>query len=198
MNFRSRLAAFAGLAASALLAGCNLLPEAQPDRARYYVLENPAAVATPAATGAVRLGLRPVEVPAYLKNKAIATRTGASEVRYATEAFWAEPLEAGLARVVRERLVAHAVVVPYPFPAQLQRDYDVTLRVLSAEGARDGLQFRAVIEIVRVGEPAELVARRDFTAPATAWNGDYAALARELAHAATSFADEVAAALPKR
>lgn len=191
------LAAFPALAALSFLTGCNILPEPQPDRARYYVLDARAAnEAAPSA--AVRLGLRPIEVPAYLKEKAIATRAGDNEVRYAAEAFWAEPLEAGLARVVRERLASRVAVVPYPFPAQLARDYDVTVRVLAAEGGADGLHFRAVIEVARVGDTVALVARREFTAAPAAWGGDYGRLARELGVAAGALADEIVASLPSK
>lgn len=185
------------LTGAAFLAGCNLLPEAQADRARFYVLDTQAATES-APAGAPRLGLRPVEVPAYLKNKAIATRVGESEVRYAPDAFWADPLEVSLARIVRERLSSRAAVVPYPFPAQLGRDYDVTVRVLRAEGTTSGVSFSAVIEITRVGDTLELVARREFAAPSSAWNGDYGQLARALSVAAGALADEIAATLPKR
>lgn len=190
-------AALSAAAALALLSGCNLLPEPQPDHARFYVLDARAATES-APADAVRLGLRPVEVPPYLKNKAVALRTGDNEVRFSTEAFWAEPLEAGIARVLRERLAARAAVVSYPFTAQLTRDYDVTVRVLSAEGGQDSLRFSAVVEIVRVGDNAALVARREFTAPAAAWNGDYARLARELSAAVGALADDILASLPKK
>lgn len=178
------------------LAGCNVLPEARPESARYFVLEaHPAAEAPPA--GAVKLGLRPVEVPAYLKHKAIALRSGENEVSYAPDAFWAEPLDAGVARVLREHLAARANVLAYPFPAQLPRDYDLTVRVLSAEGSAQGVRFVAVIELLRVGDKPELVVRREFTAPATTWGNDYGQLARGLSQAVAALADEVVASVPK-
>lgn len=192
-NFRTVLIV---AACGALLAGCNVLPEARPESARYFVLEaNPASVAPPA--GAVKLGLRPVEVPAYLKHKAMATRSGENEISYATDALWAEPLEAGVARVLREQLAARANVLAYPFPTQLPRDYDLTVRVLNAEGAANGVRFVAVIELLRVGDKPEVVVRREFTAPATAWGHDYAQLARGLSKAIAALADEVVASVPK-
>jgi len=196
MNFFSAFR-FAGVAAAvALLAGCNVLPEARPENARYFVLEAaPSADAPPA--GAVKLGLRPVEVPAYLKHKSIATRSGENEVSYAADVFWAEPLDAGIARVLREQLAARANVLAYPFPAQLPRDYDLTVRVLNAEGAPNGVRFVAVIELLRVGDKPELVVRREFTAPATAWGNDYGQLARGLSRAVAALADEVVTSVPK-
>ncbi len=182
--------------AAALLAGCNILPEARPESARYFVLEAAPAAATP-PTGAVKLGLRPVEVSAYLKHKAMATRSGENEVSYAADAFWAEPLEAGIARVLREQLAARAHVLAYPFPAQLPRDYDLTVRVLNAEGAAKGVRFVAVIELLRIGDKPEVVVRREFTAPAAAWGNDYGQLARGLSQAVAALADEVVASVPK-
>ncbi|MBI5423106.1 MAG: membrane integrity-associated transporter subunit PqiC [Opitutae bacterium] len=197
MNFSSSLRFGLAAAAAALLAGCNILPEARPESARYYVLEaHPAADAPPA--GAVKLGLRPVEVPAYLKHKAIVTRSGENEVSYAADAFWAEPLDAGIARVLREQLAARANILAYPFPAQLPRDYDLTVRVLNAEGAAKGVRFVAVIELLRVGDKPEVVVRREFTAPAAAWHGDYGQLARGLSEAVAALADDIVASVPKQ
>jgi uncharacterized lipoprotein YmbA len=185
------------LAAAAFLAGCNILPEARPENAHYYVLEAKPASDTPPA-GAMKLGLRPIEVATYLRGKAIATRVADNEVRYAHDAFWAEPLDAGIARVLREHLAARANVLPYPFPAQLPRDYDLTVRVLNAEGAPGGVRFVAVIELLRVGDNPEVVVRREFTAPAAAWGNDYGQLARGLSAAVAALADEVIASAPQK
>lgn len=193
-RFSLRLVCAVALAGG--LAGCNLLPEARPENARYYVLE--AKPVDGAPVGALKLGLRPVEIPAYLKHKAMAVRTGENEVRYAAESLWAEPLDAGIARVLREHLAARATVVSYPFPSQLPRDYDLTVRVLSAEGGAGGVRFSAVIELLRVGDHPEVVARREFTAPATPWGDDYGRLAQGLSRAVAALADEAIAAVPQK
>jgi uncharacterized lipoprotein YmbA len=185
------------VAFAALLTGCNILPEARPENARHFVLEaKPADVAAP--VDALKIGLRPVEVATYLRGKAMAVRVAENEVRYAHDAFWAEPLDAGIARVLRESLAAHATVLPYPFPTQLPRDYDLTVRVLSAEGGASGVRFVAVIELLRVGDKPELVVRREFTAPAAAWGNDYGRLARGLSDAVAALAADVVASAPKK
>jgi len=185
-----------GAACAGLLAACNFLPEAPPENAHYFVLEAQPAGDRPAADS-LRIGLRPVEVATYLRGKAMAVRVGDHEVRYAHDAFWAEPLDAGVARVLRESLAARATVLAYPFPAQLPRDYDLTVRILGAEGAPGGVRFVAVIELLRVGDKPALVARREFTAPPAAWHNDYAQLARGLSQAVAALADEVLASVPK-
>ncbi len=197
MNALRSVSLAAALAGAALLTGCNLLPEAAPERARQFVPEGRMAAAE-APAGAVRLGLRPVEVPAYLRAKAMVARSGENEVRFVTDAYWAEPLDGAIARLLRERLAAGAKVLAYPFPAQLPRDYDLTVRVLHAEGAADGVRFTAVIELLRIGDQPQLVVRRQFTAPAVAWNNDPAQLARGLSNAVEALADEVLAIVPAK
>ncbi len=177
-----------------LLAGCNLLPEPQADQSRYYVLES----AAPAAEApAVRLGLRRVEIPAYLKSKALVVRTGNNELRYSDTARWAEPLEAGLARALRDQLAARAAVSTYPFPAQQERDYDLTVQVSAAEGTDDGIRFAARFELVRAAD-GQVVSRRTYTAPAGAWRGDHAQLAAQLSLAVAGLAGEILAAVPAK
>lgn len=189
---------FAALAIAGALAfaGCNILPEAQADNARYYVLES-SATAGAADARVVRLGLRRVEVPAYLKAKAMVVRTGNNELRYADNARWAEPLEAGITRVLRDHLAAQAAVSTYPFPAQTERDFDVTVQIAAAEGHDDGVRFMATFELVRVSDAA-VVARRTFTAPPARWNGDHAQLAAQLSVAVAGLATEILGAVPAK
>lgn len=195
-----------GLGLAALLAGCHILPVAQPDPAHFYLLAPDATVnpTTPPAGGALTLGLEPVELPAYLQNRAMALRQS-GEVVYADNHRWVEPLDDALARVVRARLLAApavAAVLPTPFPIGVKRDYDVTVRLLRCEGVRDAAgrmtaQFSANIEIARAGGGHEVVRRETFTAPAAAWDGrDYAALTALLGADAGRLAEEIVSALP--
>jgi len=186
------------LLAATLFAGCNVLPEAQPDTTRHYVLEARVDRTGELPIDASRIGLRPVEVPAYLRQKTIVVRSGENELSYARDARWAEPLEAGITRVLREHLAAEAQVVSYPFPVQMARDYDLTVRVLNAEGRRGGVQFVAVFELVRVGDEPEVVVRKEFRAAGSDWNGDYGRLAAELSAAVAGLAQEILSAVPAR
>ncbi len=186
------------LAPLLLLAGCSLLPAPQPDTTRYFVLEAASAPAPAPGADAVRLGLRPVEVPAYLRNKAFAVRRNGNEIGYAADARWAEPLEAGITRVLRESLAARARVTAHPFPAQAERDYDVTVRVLAADGAPNGIRFAAVFEIARAGGEGGWLVRREFTTSGSDWAGDHDRLAAELSAAVAALAEEIITAVPAR
>jgi uncharacterized lipoprotein YmbA len=186
----------APLLAAALLAGCSLLPAPRPDTTRHFLLEGTAPAAAP-APGAPRVGLRRVEVPVYLRGRAMVVRSGGNETRVLPEARWAEPFEAGLARVLRDRLAAGVAVHAQPFPAAVERDYDVSVVVSAAEGGDDGVRFAATFEVVRPSDGA-VVARRAFVAPVTPWEGDPARLTAQLSVAAAALATEVLAALPPR
>jgi uncharacterized protein len=177
--------------------GCSL-PEAKSDTARYYVLPSAAEAMTPKSS-ALQVGLFPVQLPDYLKQRSMAVREGASEIHYRDNERWAESLDAGLARVLRERLSGTAQVLSYPFTLEVTRDYDVRVRVQACEGTLDGgAVFSATFEIYAAGANGALVARNTFTARPAKWDGaDYAKLAELLAADAAQLADAIVAALPQ-
>lgn len=194
-----RLAGALGLVA---IAGCSL-PQAQPDLTRYYVLNSAARATAPAeapAEGAPRVFLRALSVPEYLRGRILAVRLGPTEVRYVDEARWAEPLEPGLARVLREDLANR------PDLRLVQRgtdvhEFDVLVQVRRCEGVlpeRTG-QLAAHIEITAAGLDPKLVVQEDFSIGVPAWDGkDYAQLTARLSEAATALAERVAALVPQR
>jgi uncharacterized lipoprotein YmbA len=197
------------MAIGSFLAGCKILPEATVDPTRYYVLNGPATtdptVTKPAGTH--QIGLRPVELPGHLRNhKAMVVRTGANELRFEDFALWAEPLEAGVNRVLKERLLTTDTiggVSTYPFSVDVRRDYDVVVRVLNCEGLlldgkRGVARFAASYDIVASGGAGQVVARRTFTAPDLPWDAaNFGALARLLSEDLAKLSDDIAANLPK-
>ena len=189
------------------LAGCDVVPPAQDDPTRYFILSDPAVRAAQApVAGALRLGLRPVQVESYLKKKQMVVRTGANEVEFKDYRRWAEPLDAAIARVLRASLLASpgvAQVQAEPFPFDQQRDFDVSIEVRRFEGAvvsgRFVASFSATVEIWTVGTDAHLVARKQFTAPDSAWDGkDYDQLASLLSADVSALGQEVVADLPAK
>ena len=177
-------------------AGCSL-PEARSDTAHNYVLRVTAEDVAAKPSG-LHIGLFPVQLPEYLKQRSMVVREGASEVRYNDDERWAESLDAGLTRVLRERLSATAQVLAYPFTTEQARDYDVRVRVQACEGTSDGgVVFSATYEIYASGANGALVARDTFTAEPAKWDGsDYAKLAGLISADATKLADAIAAAVP--
>jgi hypothetical protein len=171
-----------------------------------YLLDGDATLVptAPPSAGALTLGLEPVELPAYLQNRALALRRN-GEVVYADNHRWVEPLDDAVARVVRARLLSApgiAAVWPTPHPIGVLRDYDVTVRLLQCEGAKDSAgrttaEFSAAIEIRRAGGGHEVVRRETFSAASANWDGrDYAALTAALGADADQLARKIVSDLP--
>ncbi len=208
-TYFSKHAVFLGVALAALLvSGCKVIPDATVDPTRYYVLNSPAAVDPVVASpvGKYQIGLRPVELPGYLHNqKSIVVRLGVNEVRFQHFSCWAEPLDAGVNRVLKDRLRttdAISGVSTYPFSVDVRRDYDVVVRVLNCEGLVRGgasvVRFAAAYDIIASGAGNQVVVRRTFNAPDQPWDGvSFGALAQLLSDAVAKLSDDIAANLPK-
>lgn len=192
-----------------LFAGCQVLPEAKVDPTRNFVLSSPATaeLAATQPVGKYQVGIRSIEIAGYLRNhRDIAVRTGANEIRFEEYSRWAEPLESGINRVLKQHLLsAEAVggVMNYPFASDLKRDYDLVIRVQSCEGAvtadgRNVARLAAAYDIIAAGAGGQVVVRRTFTAPEQGWNGkDFGALAGALSDAVARLAEDIAANLPR-
>lgn len=191
-------------------AGCSIVPPAQEDSTRYFVLsgaELPALSAAQAPTGALRIGIRNARLESYLNRKEMVVRTGANEVRFEDYRRWADPLDAAVTRIVRSRLLAApsvAQVFAEPFPFDQARDYDVAIDVVRFEGTMtaDGkysASLAAVVEISTTGAGSHIVSRKLFEAPAEAWDGtDFDRLAALLRADVDLLAQEVASELPEK
>jgi uncharacterized protein len=202
------LGLLSSLAGLLLIAGCNIIPPPQADPTRFYTLAGPglAGVGATQVHGSLRLGLKAVDVPPYLKKGVFVVRRGENELVYNDYARWAEPLDVSIGRLLRTRLATDAKVARVftaPFSIEEERDFDVTVTIVRCEGVQEGsravARFGAVVEVTSVGVHSEVVARKTFTAPDAAWDGkDYAALARILSDDVAALSQEVAAALPEK
>ncbi|MGH7995169.1 MAG: PqiC family protein [Opitutaceae bacterium] len=192
------------------LAACDatLLPAPQPDRTRFFVLSGAgaaAAEAMPRAAG-VRVGLRAVEVPDYLRDRPIAVRRGANELLLNDYDRWAEPLDAGIQRVIVQQLLAEpnvSDVVTAPFPINSPPDYVVSVRILRCEGdtgaGAGSARLSAEYQISTPGPDSKLVAQRFFVAPAAPWGGqNYGRLARLLSADVAALARAIASDVPAK
>ncbi|MBL9202476.1 MAG: membrane integrity-associated transporter subunit PqiC [Opitutaceae bacterium] len=194
------------LAAAALLAaaGCSIVPEAKTDPMRFYVLATAAAGAA-APAGAPAVQLREVELASYLRSRPMVVRRGENEVEFREFARWGEPLESGVARVLREELLARgaagAVHTAGARRDATKTDAILTVRVLACEGLAGGaVAFRAIWELAPAGPDSKVpAARGDFRAAELRWDGkNEAALAAQLSQAVSALAAEIAVALARR
>lgn len=206
MIMKTRFAAHWILLAGLLaLAGCSVVPEPQADLTRYYVLAGSPVSATPTENG-LKLGLKKIILPPYLEKGSIVIRRGENELTYNDYARWAEPLEDGVARLVRNHLLANprvGRVFTEGFPFDQDRDFDVAITINRCEGVSQGgltvARFAAVVEITAPSAEGKLVSRRTVGPLEVAWDGrDYGALVQALSKAVGSLGDEILAALPAR
>lgn len=186
------------------LTGCSVVPEPTADLTRFYVLSNPRANGENVAlrSNALQIGLKRVEVSPYLDKGSLVVRHGDNELVYNDYARWAEPIGAGVSRIVRSRLLDNQKigrVFVDSFPFDQSRDYDISIYVTRCEGALNTgeTRFAAVVEVTTTGENARVVARREFIAPSQAWNGkNYAALVAGLSEAVDALSNQIVALLP--
>lgn len=191
-----------------IFAGCQVLPEPSADPTRTYVLNGPSstdlAVSRPA--GKYQIGIRSIELPGYLRNhRDMAVRAASNEIKFQEFSRWAESLEDGVNRILKQNLISSDIVSGvsnYPFATDVRRDFDLVIRILGCEGAmKDGrgyARFVAAYEIVAAGGGGEVLVRRTFTAPELPWDGkDYGNLAALLSEGVAKLSEDIAANLPK-
>ena len=175
--------------------GCNLIPPSTPDATRYYVLTTAPAKASAAVPDGPhwRIALRTVEIPSYLRGKAMQVRSTGNEIHYAGEALWAESLDAGLGRVLRESLEGRGEVAHVVASAGEDPDFAVLVRVLRCEGDREAkvARFSAVVEVYAPRLGAELRASDRFVIEIPGWDGSYGQLAAKLSEAVDGLAGNI-------
>jgi uncharacterized lipoprotein YmbA len=201
MNVRTRIALLAPAAALALLSACSVIPEVTPDLTRYYVLTTaPAAEPAPAADvqAVPRISLRPVVVPEFLRGRIMQVRSGPNEVRFIDNARWAEPLESGLNRVLRENLGQRASAVRIVSRTGEPHDFDVAVHIRQFEGVlpAGAAGVSARIEVYSTDVEPKLLAQENFNTLVTHWDGkDHGQLAQKLSEAAAKLSERIIATL---
>ena len=205
MNARAKC--YLGLlvvASGFLLSSCSLVPQAQPDPTRFFILSVMASTPSPVRAGkAPVVHLRPVELATYIKAKPIIVRRGEHEIEFREFARWGEPLELGIGRVLREDLVgrgaAGAVLAAGVRGTEGDPDFTLVVRVLACEGGANGaVYFRAVWELATTGSAPKVVARGDVQPGDLRWDGkSEAALVAQLSKAVGALTDDVAGGLAR-
>ena len=192
--------------AAAFLGGCGFL-RPHDDPTRFYVLTVPQVATERFADNKSRqlkIGLKPVELPAYLRSRSMVVRTGTNEIHFAEFDWWAEPLDQGISRVMKENLIASSKVASVTLNSHgdTTLDCEVVIRILACEGVREengsgSIRFATMWEVQTVGTNSMATTRGGFTAGAVAWDGKtYAQLAERLSEAIAGASTSLAADLP--
>jgi len=201
-----RVASLLVLVAS--LAGCSLIPPPVADPTRYYVLSSrePGATIPTGDMSGPKLGFGAVELPAYLRTtKSMLVRRSDHELYFADYARWAESIDSGVGRIVRDGLLtsgrAAAVVSPPYTPGQLPA-FELRVQLIRCEGGKnaDGGSvaiFIARYDLTPIEKSPGSAIRGTFAAPERAWDGtDYGQLAALLSLAAAELSSEIASKIP--
>jgi uncharacterized lipoprotein YmbA len=110
------------------------------------------------ADSSLLIGMAAVDVPAYLKRSELVVQVGPQELRPARYHRWAEPLDQGVRRYLRDRL-STALGTNIEMNARLRRLWDMQIDVAIEElhGTLDGRALlSASYTIVRLAEPEQI------------------------------------------
>jgi uncharacterized lipoprotein YmbA len=185
------------------VSGCQLLPEAQSDPTKYYVLSSAMAGGASTAEAPV-VHLRDVELASYLRGRPLVVRRGENEIEFREFSRWGEPLELGVARVLRDVLVARGAASAVRGAGGRRdfsgHDYTLSVRVIACEGAANGtVAFHAVWDLAPPSDKPGVKARGDYRPADLRWDGkSEASLAAKLSEAVAGLAGEIAAAITKK
>lgn len=112
-------------------AACSFL-QPQPDLSRFFVLTPMAEPAAQPAAEPLRLGLGPIEFPAYLQRSPMVTRVGPNEIALSQLYRWGEPLKENFARVLSQNLaeiLATNQIVLHPWYSTQELDYAIRINL---------------------------------------------------------------------
>jgi uncharacterized lipoprotein YmbA len=184
------------------VSGCNVIPEAQSDPTRFYVLEDPQAASGSSDELGVTLGLLPLELPLYLDNaRSLAVAAPGNQITFRDFERWAESLDDGVTRVLRSALTRApgvARVRTAPFSLDASRDFDVLVRLVHCEGFESGdtrsVRFALTFELMST--KTDFVHLGSYAAPAKSWDGSSSHLASLLSQAIIDASLAIAQSLP--
>ena len=118
--------------AGLLAVGC--APKPPPD---YFLLNTMAPTPSPGFEKGVRVGLGPVEIEAYLNRNQIVSKETVTKLRISEQSVWAEPLKAGVTRILLVNLALELDsnrIYNLPMRQQQPLDYQVPIDVLRFDG----------------------------------------------------------------
>lgn len=170
----SRLASLSAMLLA--LAGCSNFFAPRVDPSRFFVLSvRPAPdLDLPAWVRSRSYGVGPIGLPDYLERPTVVTRVNDSEIRPTHLDRWAEPIEKGILRVLREdlrRCLDAPRVIAFPWYASDRPDYGVSIDFQRFEREPSGSAYLVAHWSVRDAATGENLLRGDTVArrdPATA------------------------------
>ncbi len=174
-----------------LLTGCASSPPV-----RYYQLQVTETVAADATAQPVILGLGPLNIPGYLDRPQIVTRGTGARLRVNDYERWAEPLQAGIERVVAVNIdnqLAGVAVAVFPYGSLIKPDLRLVGRLIQFDANAAG---DAILDVqwalTTVGKTSATRPRRTRYTATAASSSDADAVAAALANTLGQFSRDVA------
>ncbi len=202
MKLRRSLLVLAGIG-MLLTTGCQVVPDAKPDPTKFFVLSNPRVPNFDSSNvEGLTIGLHEIRLPVYLADsRAMAVRSPGNRIAYRDFERWAEPLDEGMKRLLRISLTVSptvARVLTLPFPSGVDRDYDLQITVLVAEGRDAGSAQQVIfaLDYSVLTPEGELVTHGVYHAPAQDWDGTASDLAHLLSISVHESADTIIQGIP--
>ena len=205
----SRVAVAALVASSALLAACSLNPKEDPTR--YYVLSSLMdepdlleAAGLPAEGEAgsaihLRVGVRPVSFPSYLKRSRMVTRLASNELKYMETERWGEPLEEAFHYTLGVNLgvmLGTDDVILHPWYATEKPEYAVMVDVVRFERDQQGAAHLVVRWELRDAE-GEVITSDGFRAEEDAEPSSIPASVQAQSRTVAALSGQIAEAIQK-
>ena len=146
-----------------------------------------------------RIGIAPVDFPAYLDRPQIMTRTGSAEILLSEIHRWAEPLRDNFARVLAanlSRMLDTAEVGIEPSRLRVPADYRLAVDVRQFDASHEGeVVLVAYWSLSNSDDPDPVMLRRSEISLTIARRGDYAGMVEALSEAVARLSLEIAAAI---
>lgn len=126
---------------SLLLCGCGLNTEPKPDLTQFFIF-TPMGESGSGNSESLQIahtptiGVYEVKLPAYLSSPRMVTRVSDNEIQFSEFERWGEPMEEGIARVLRDNLsdiMPGSDISWYPYLRPGRHDYQLYLTFLSFE-----------------------------------------------------------------
>lgn len=178
----------------ALAWGCSTFKPVHEELHHYILSPQPLAAANRGTTAheAMTVLLKPVDVARYLEGRDIAVRNGDNEITYPMDDRWAEPLDAGIRRVLTQDLgqsrAVSFVLTDEPSPGR--QVTSIYVRLLACDAVKTNgtgsIAFAAQWEITSRSE----VTHGLFHGPPARWSpGDYGGFAAAISRDLRDFSD---------
>ena len=182
-----------------LFAGCLSIPISPTPR--FYKLQaihEDQAIKKMNTASQVLIGVGPVKIPEYLDRPQIVTRGKEMTLKFAQFDRWVEPLDLGVARLLREDLTVvlpKARLIAYPWNQLMPVKYQVVVEIIQLDSELDKELFLvAQWQVIDVESRMTLIINRSVIRQSIIPQ-DYPGLAMALSAACASFSREIAAAL---